>query len=61
MTSITLTAREKQWRERARRAVDDDEKWEACAECMHHHPTDYDGPCDDLENRLPGRPADLIG
>lgn len=57
----TLTNRERQWRDRARRAVEEGETWEACPECLRFHPEGYEGPCDDLENRLPSEPERLVG
>ena len=59
MGLTTLTEREKQWRRRAQQAVDRNEEWESCSECMQFHPVGYDGNCDDRQNRLPGKPAEF--
>ncbi len=61
MTLKTLTRTEERWRRRARQAVERSEEWERCDECSRFHPTDYDGGCDDAENRLPRPPAELVG
>ncbi len=61
MGLTTLTEREKHWNRVARRAVDRDESWEACADCLQYHPEGYEGSCDDREHRLPGRPAEFAG
>lgn len=60
MGLTTLTEREKQWRRIARRAMDQDEAWESCADCLRYHPADYDGSCDDPNHRLPGKPAEFV-
>lgn len=59
MGLTTLTEREKHWRRRAQEAVERDEAWESCDDCLQFHPVGYDGGCDDLENRLPGRPGEI--
>lgn len=60
MHRMTETSREKEWKVRAQRAVEDGESWERCKECLRYHPEGYDGPCDDDENRLPTTPAELV-
>ena len=60
MGLTTLTEREKEWRQIARGAVDRDENWESCDECLRYHPVGYDGPCDDPLKRLPGQPAEFV-
>ena len=60
MGLTTLTEREKHWQRVARRALDQDQSWESCGDCLQYHPADYDGSCDDLENRLPGHPAEFV-
>ena len=60
MGLTTLTEREKHWKRVARKALDSDEPWESCGECLHFHPTGYDGSCDDLNNRLPGEPSEFV-
>ena len=57
----TLTEREKQWQRRAKTALDRDEAWEPCDDCLQFHPVGYDGSCDDLQYRLPGQPAEFVG
>ncbi len=59
MGLTTLTQREQQWRDRAQRALERDEPWEACDECLRYHPAAFDGACDDRDNTLPSRPAEL--
>lgn len=60
MGLTTLTQLEERWMKRARRAVDQEETWEACHECRQYHPTGHDGPCDEPRSRLPGQPEDLL-
>ena len=60
MGLTTLTEREKQWKRVARRAVENDEAWESCDDCLRYHPEGYDGSCDDLNKRLPGQPAEFV-
>lgn len=57
----TLTEREKQWNRVAKRATDRNETWESCGECLRFHPAGYEGPCDDIDNRLPGDPSEFLG
>lgn len=59
MGLTTLTELEKHWRDRAQRALDRDEEWESCDDCLRYHPAGYDGACDDRENRLPGMPTEF--
>ena len=56
-----LTEVEKHWRARARTALDRNETWEACDDCLRFHPEGYDGSCDDRQNRLPWRPSEIVG
>lgn len=59
MGLTTLTEREKQWNRVAKRAMDRTETWESCGDCLRYHPEGYTGSCDDIENRLPGQPAEF--
>lgn len=59
MGLTTLTEREKQWNRVARRAREKDQAWEMCDECLRYHPVGYEGGCDDLDNRLPGKPSEF--
>lgn len=59
MGLTTLTEREKHWNKVARRAREKDQAWESCEECLHYHPVGYEGSCDDLDNRLPGKPSEF--
>lgn len=60
MGLTTLTEREKLWNRVARRAVQNEESWESCADCLRYHPEGYDGQCDDPEHRLPGQPSEFV-
>ncbi|HEX6069913.1 MAG TPA: hypothetical protein VFZ18_08815 [Longimicrobiaceae bacterium] len=59
MALVTLTEREQRWRTRAHKAVEAEETWEKCPDCLNHHPAGYDGPCDDPQNWLPRKPAEI--
>lgn len=59
MGLTTLTEREKHWNRVAKRAIDEDEAWESCADCLRYHPEGYDGSCDDIDKRLPGMPSEF--
>ena len=59
MGLTTLTEREKHWNKIARRAREKDQAWEVCPECLQYHPVGYEGSCDDLNNRLPGKPSEF--
>jgi hypothetical protein len=61
MGLTTLTEREKHWNSVARRATEQNESWESCADCLRFHPVGYEGSCDDLDNRLPGDPSEFLG
>lgn len=61
MELTALTEREKQWNRVARRAVANEEVWEACDDCLQFHPVGYDGACDNQEQRLPGQPSEFGG
>lgn len=61
MGLTTLTEREKHWNSVARRATEQNESWESCADCLRFHPEGYEGSCDDLDNRLPGDPSEFLG
>ncbi len=60
MALSTMTNTEKRWARRAQEAVDQDESWERCGECGRFHPEGFEGECDDLENRLPRPPQELV-
>ena len=60
MGLTTLTEREKHWNKVARRAREKDQAWEMCPECLQYHPTGYEGSCEDLNYRLPGKPSEFV-
>lgn len=60
MTLTTLTEGERRWQQTARKAVERNEEWEACDECLRFHPADFEGDCDDKSTRLPLRPQQLV-
>ena len=61
MALSTLTNRERQWQEIAQAAMERNEEWEKCEECLRFHPEGFDGDCADPLTRLPKAPATLVG